>query len=120
MRVPTEFSFRSRADWPAALSHSAALLEGKQLLGAERLVVNLRRCFDEVLKVGAGEEVAQVDEFAVLLVFHCCLSARWLLSPCCMQRTIDDTPAVLAAADLLATNDDRLLRADNSKGHDAL
>jgi hypothetical protein len=35
-----------------------ALLEGKQLLGAEGLVVDLRGGLDEVLKVGAREEVA--------------------------------------------------------------
>jgi hypothetical protein len=45
-----------------------ALLEGKQLLGAERLVVDLCRRLDQVLQVGAGEEVTEVDEFAVVLV----------------------------------------------------
>jgi len=45
-----------------------ALLEGKQLLGAERLVVDLCGRLDQVLQVGTGEEVAEVDEFAVVLV----------------------------------------------------
>jgi len=45
-----------------------ALLEGEQLLGTERLVVNLRGRLDKVLQVCAGEEVAEVDEFAVGLV----------------------------------------------------
>jgi hypothetical protein len=45
-----------------------ALLEGKQLLGAERLVVDLCGRLDQVLQVGAGEEVTKVDEFAVVLV----------------------------------------------------
>jgi hypothetical protein len=45
-----------------------ALLEGKQLLGAERLVVDLCGRLDQVLQVGAGEEVTEVDEFAVVLV----------------------------------------------------
>jgi len=45
-----------------------ALLEGKQLLGAERLVVDLCGRLDQVLQVGAGEEVAEVDEFAVVFV----------------------------------------------------
>ena len=48
-----------------------ALLEGKQLLGAERLVVDLCGRLDQVLQVGAGEEVAEVDEFAVVLVLDC-------------------------------------------------
>ena len=45
-----------------------AFLEGKQLLGAERLVVDLCGRLDQVLQVGAGEEVTVVDEFAVVLV----------------------------------------------------
>ena len=45
-----------------------ALLEGKQLLGAERLVVDLCGRLDQVLQVSAGEEVTEVDEFAVVLV----------------------------------------------------
>jgi len=45
-----------------------ALLKGKQLLGAERLVVDLCGRLDQVLQVGAGEEVTKVDEFAVVLV----------------------------------------------------
>ena len=48
-----------------------ALLEGKQLLGAERLVMDLCGRLDQVLQVGAGEEVAEVDEFAVVLVLDC-------------------------------------------------
>jgi hypothetical protein len=41
------------------------------------------------LEVGAGEEVSEVDEFAVVLILN-----------------VDDTPSVLAATDLLASNDD--------------
>tara|TARA_R110002003_G_scaffold46_12_gene3816 strand:- start:2803 stop:3015 length:213 start_codon:yes stop_codon:yes gene_type:complete len=48
-----------------------ALLQGKQLLGTEGLVVDLRGGLDEVLKVGAREEVAEVDELAVALVLDC-------------------------------------------------
>ena len=47
------------------------VLEGEQLLGTEGLVVDLRSGLDEVLQVGAGEEVAEVDEFAVGLVLDC-------------------------------------------------
>ena len=38
------------------------------MLGAEGLVVDLRGGFDEVLEMGAGEEVSEVHEFAVVLV----------------------------------------------------
>jgi hypothetical protein len=48
-----------------------ALLECEQLLGAEGLVVNLCGRLDEVLQVGACEEVTEVDEFAVGLVLDC-------------------------------------------------
>lgn len=79
------------------------LLEREQLLGAERLVVDLRRRLDEVLQVGAGQEVAQRDELAVRLVLD-----------------VDDAPPVLAAADLLAVDDNGLLRADDGEGNDVL
>jgi hypothetical protein len=88
-------------------ANGGALLEGEQLLGAERFVVDLGRGLDQVLQVGAGEKVAQVDEFAVVLVLDCvqlapvCLAMR-------MVRTIDNTPAVLATANLLAIDHDGL------------
>lgn len=50
------------------MSHGAALLERQQLLSTEALVVDLRCCFDQVLEVGSGEEIAEVDELAVGLV----------------------------------------------------
>ena len=52
---------------------------------------------------GPGEEVAEVDELAVPLVLN-----------------VDDSPAVLAATDGLAVDDDGALRADNSEGDHAL
>ena len=84
-------------------SSCATLLECQQLLGAEGLVVDLGCCFDQVLKVGAGKEVSEVDEFAVVLVFN-----------------IDNSPSVLTSTDLLASNDDRLLGSNNSEGDDVL
>ncbi len=81
----------------------AALLQGQQLLGTEGLVVSLRGRFDEILEVGSQQEVAQVDEFAVVLVLD-----------------VDDAPSVLAAADLLAVDNDGLLRPNNGEGHEAL
>lgn len=53
--------------------------------------------------MGASEEVAQVDEFAVAFVLN-----------------VDGTPAVLASTDLLAIDCNVLLRADNGKWDDAL
>lgn len=50
---------------------SRALLESKQLLGTEGLVVDLGSGLDEILEVGAEEEVTEVDELAVVLVLDC-------------------------------------------------
>ena len=53
--------------------------------------------------MSAGEEVSEIDEFAVVLILN-----------------VDDSPSVLAAADLLASNDDRLLGPNNCEWDDAL
>jgi hypothetical protein len=81
----------------------AALLEGEQLLGTEGLVVDLGRGLDEILKVCAEKEVAEVDEFAVVLILD-----------------VDNTPPVLAAPDLLAVDNDGLLGTNNSEGNEVL
>jgi hypothetical protein len=52
-------------------ANSRALLEGKQLLGTEGFVVDLGGGLDEVLEVGACEEVTEVDELAVVLILDC-------------------------------------------------
>ena len=70
---------------PAAVTNSAAFLKRKQLLGPETLVVHLARRLDKVLKMRLGQEVAKVDEFAVVLVLD-----------------VDNTPSVLATADSTA------------------
>lgn len=59
--------------------------------------------FNEVLEVGAGQEVAEVHEFAVILVFD-----------------VDHAPAVLAAAYLLSVDDNVLLASDDSEGDNIL
>lgn len=46
----------------------AALLEGKELLGAERLVVDHGCGLDQILQVRAGQKVAKVDELAMVLI----------------------------------------------------
>lgn len=81
----------------------AALLQSQKLLGAESLVVDLRGSLNEILEVRPKQEIPEVDEFAVVLVLD-----------------VNDTPPVLAATDLLAVDDDRLLGADNGKGDEVL
>lgn len=94
---------------------SAALLECEKLLGAEALVVDLRCGLDEVLQVGAGEEVAEVDEFAVVLVLDYRDVSNCVGKLEMVILAIDNAPAVLSAADLLATNHDGLLGADHGE-----
>ncbi len=53
--------------------------------------------------MGPEQEVPEVDEFAVGLVLD-----------------VDDAPPVLAAPDLLAVDDDRLLRSNDSEGNEVL
>jgi hypothetical protein len=71
---------------------STALLQRQQLLSTESLIVDLRSSFDQVLEMGTGEEVSEVDEFAVVLILD-----------------VDNSPSVLAPTDLLPSNNDRLL-----------
>lgn len=54
--------------------------------------MDLRCRLDQVLQVGTSEEVAEVHEFAMVLIFD-----------------VDDSPAVLTPANLLACNNDGLL-----------
>ena len=51
--------------------------------------MNLRGGFDQILEMGAGKEVSEIDEFAMILVFN-----------------VDYAPSVLATTDLFASNDD--------------
>lgn len=103
LRAAAHLAIRCRADRPTAMALGAALLQGQELLRAERLVVDLRSRLDEILEVRAEQEIPEVDKFAVRLVLD-----------------IDHTPPVLAAANLLAVDDDRLLRPDNGEGYQAL
>lgn len=95
----------SRADRSAGGTTTvcAALLQCKQLLSTESLVVDLGGGLDKVLEVGSEQEVSQVDEFAVVLVLN-----------------VDDTPAVLATTDLLAIDNNVAFRANNRKRNQAL
>lgn len=82
---------------------STALLQSQELLGTESLVVDLAGGFDEVLEVGAGEEVSEIHELAVVLILD-----------------IDHTPTVLTTADLFSVDNNRLLATDNSEGDNVL
>lgn len=109
MRVAAELPLRRGADGPAAgrvttaTPGGAAFLQGQKLLGTEGLVVDLAGGLDQVLQVSAGKEVAQVNKLAVVLILD-----------------VDNTPAVLAAANLLAIYDNGLLTADNGERNDIL
>lgn len=105
LALPAELAVGRRANGSAAvaLDLCAALLERQKLLGAEGLVVDLRGRLNQVLEVRAREEIAQVNEFAVLVVFD-----------------VDGAPSVLAAADGLAVDVNVALRADNREGDDGL
>lgn len=81
----------------------AAFLQGHQLFGAEGLIVDLAGGFNKILKVGAGQEVAEVYEFAVVLVFN-----------------VDHAPAILSAADLFSVDNNVLLASDDGKWDDIL
>ena len=81
--------------------------------------MDLRGRLDEVLQVGAGKEVAEVYEFAVVLILDCML----LVDVDVVQvigHTIDEAPTILATANLLAIHNDVLLGANDSEGDDAL
>jgi len=95
--------FLRRTDWAARMIDGAALLECEKLLSAEALVVDLRSSFDEILKVSTRQEVAEVDEFAMVLILD-----------------IDNTPAVLATTNLLSSNDNGLLGADDGEWNEIL
>jgi hypothetical protein len=72
LTVPAKFTVGGGRDGARRVTADGrALLEGQQLLGAEGLVVNLCGRLDKILQVSAGEEVAEVDEFAVGLVLDC-------------------------------------------------
>jgi hypothetical protein len=72
LTVPAKFAVGGWRDGARRVTaDSRALLEGKQLLGAEGLIVDLCGGLDEVLQVGAGKEVAEVYEFTVSLVLDC-------------------------------------------------
>lgn len=59
--------------------------------------------FNQVLQVSASQEVPQIDEFAVVLVLD-----------------VDNTPAVLSSANLLAVDDNVFLATDNGERNDVL
>lgn len=103
LRAAAHLAIGSRADGSAAVTLRAGLLQSQKLLGTEGLVVDLGCRLNEVLEVGAEQEVSEVDELAVVLVLN-----------------VDHAPPVLATANLLAINNDRLLGTNNSEGDQVL
>ena len=83
------------------MASSTALLQRKELLGSESLVVDLTGGLNQILKVSSGQEIAQGDEFAMVFIFD-----------------VDNTPSILTATDLSATDGDGLFASDNSKRDD--
>jgi hypothetical protein len=65
--------------------------------------VDLGCGLNQILEMGTGEEVSKVDEFAMALIFD-----------------VDDSPSVLAAADLLASHNNRFLGTNNCEWNDVL
>lgn len=106
LRVAAELPVSRGADGPAAstvVACCAAFLQSQKLFGTESLVMDLASRFNQVLQVSASQEVPQVDEFAVVLIFD-----------------VDNTPAILSAANLLAVDDNVFLATDNSERNDVL
>lgn len=89
------------------------------MLGTEGLVVDLGGGFDEVLEVGAGEEVTQVNKLAVVLVldYNALVGEVWGLPH---RRTVDNAPLGLASTNVLSVDNDCLLRADDGEGNEVL
>lgn len=65
--------------------------------------MDLRGGVDQILEVSAGEEIAEVDEFAVLLILD-----------------VDRSPSVLAAAYSLAVDVDVALASNNGEWDNGL
>ena len=105
LRVSAQLSVCGWANRSAATvpSSGAALFQSKKLLGTEGFVVDLTGGLNEVLKMCACQEVSQIHKLAMVLVFD-----------------IDYSPSILAASNLLATNNDCLLASNNSERNDVL
>ena len=96
-------------DGARVAANSRALLEGEQLLGTEGLVVDLRGGLDEVLEMGAGQEVTEVDEFAVGLVLDCEMLVTGSKTETTRRHTVNDTPLVLATTNVPTVHNDSSL-----------
>lgn len=82
---------------------SAAFLQSQKLLGTECFVMDLACRFNKVLEMGASEEVPQRDELAMGFIFD-----------------VNDTPAVLPAADLFPIDNNGLFAANHSERNNIL
>ncbi|CAG8744428.1 5158_t:CDS:1, partial [Acaulospora colombiana] len=103
-RYAIEWLFAFLCSRSSSLSRSCStsrgcLLEGKELLRSEGLVVDLGRSLDQILQVCPEEEITEVHELAMTLILD-----------------IHNTPSVLATADGLSVNDHIALRANDGEG----
>jgi hypothetical protein len=90
---------RSGSSSGAITPGRTSLLERQQLFRPESLIMDLGSSLDQVLQMGAEQEITKVDEFAMTLVFD-----------------VDDSPTVLTSANGLAINDHVALGSDDRKG----
>jgi hypothetical protein len=77
------------------------LLQGKKLFRTEGFVVDHGSRLNQVLKVSPGQEISEVHKLAVVGVFY-----------------IDYSPAIFAATDSLAINDNLTLRPHDCERND--
>jgi hypothetical protein len=65
--------------------------------------MDLRCGFDQILEMGSGKEVSEVNKFAMVLILD-----------------INNTPSVLTSTNWLSSNDDIPLRSNNSEWNNVL
>ena len=63
--------------------------------------MDLTGCFNQILQMSSCQEVSEIDEFAMSLIFD-----------------VDDAPTILSTTNLFSVNDDALLTTNNSKRYD--
>ena len=85
------------------MTSCGVLLQCVELLSTEAFIVDVTCCFDQILKMSSGEEVAQSNEITMSFVLD-----------------IDDTPSVLTTSNNLALDIDILFRSNNSEWDEGL
>lgn len=96
---PSCIVMRSGSSGGAITPGRTSFLERQQLFRPESLVMDLGGSLDQVLQMGAKQEITKVHEFAVALVLD-----------------VDDSPTVLTSANGLAVNDHVALGSNDREG----